>query len=100
MTTKTRDVWELTEDPPKGCADTASLWHWSTNYDSGKGPMTLFLDLIGWSEKNIGEPIYSLKDAFLGWVELDKLADALKEYANDPSRVQAFVDQLLEAEGR
>lgn len=93
-----KDVWELTEAPPKGCEETAQLYGWSLNYDPGKGPMTLFLDLIGWSEDNLGEPLFSLKDAALGYMELDYLADALKEYTSDPRGVREFVDALLEAE--
>lgn len=92
------DVWQLIEEAPKHVEATADLYHWSTNYDAGKGPITLFLDLIGWSEDNIGEPLYSLKDASLGYVELDKLGLALREYADRPQDVREFVDQLLEAE--
>lgn len=93
-----KDVWELTENPPQGCEETASLYHWSTNYDAGKGPFTLFLDLLGWSDENIGEPLYGLKDASLGYVELDKLGAALREYADRPHDVREFVDTLVNAE--
>lgn len=92
------DVWELCENPPAGCADVADLYHWSTNYDAGKGPFTLFLDLIGYSDEHLGEPLYNLRDASLGYVELDKLADALKQYADRPGDVREFVDALIEAE--
>jgi hypothetical protein len=98
-TTETQpDVWELCENPPAGCTDTAELYHWSTNYDAGKGPFTLFADLIGWSEDNIGEPLYELKAASLGYVELDKLGAALREYADRPLDVRRFVDALIAAE--
>lgn len=89
---------ELTETPPDGCSDVADLYDWSLNYDAGKGPFTLFCDLIGWSEDEIGETLYDLKSASLGYVELGKLADALTEYANRPHDVRAFVDALLVAE--
>jgi len=95
-----QDVWELCETPPQGCEAVADLYHWSTNFDTGKGPITLFLDLIGWSEDEIGEPLYDLKDAALGYVELDKLGLALREYADCPQDVRSFVDQLLGAESQ
>jgi hypothetical protein len=93
-----QSVWDLCENPPSGCEDVADLYHWSTNFDSGKGPFALFLDLIGWTEDNIGEPIYSLKDASLGYLELSKLGDALNEYSDRPSDVREFVDALMAAE--
>ena len=94
------DVWTLIEEAPPFASDTADLYHWSTNFNAGEGPMTLFLDLIGWSDDNIGETLYDLKDAALGYVELDKLGKALREYADRPQDVRAFVDELIEAEGR
>jgi hypothetical protein len=58
----------------------------------------LFLDLIGWSEDELGEPLYSLKNASLGYVELGKLAEALTEYADRPHDVREYVDALMAAE--
>jgi len=95
MDTKHEDVWAFTEDAPDYASDVADLWHWSTNYEAGKGPFTLFVDLIGWSEDNIGETLYDLTSASLGYVELSKLADALKQYADRPQDVRAWVDELL-----
>lgn len=89
------DVWEYAEAAPDYAKATADLWYWSTNYDSGKGPITLLLDLIGWSEEHIGEPLYNMKDASLGYVEIGKLADALAEYANRPTDVMAWLEGLL-----
>lgn len=98
----TMDIWEMLEqDAPAGCSAIQDLYSWSLNYDAGKGPMTLFLDLIGWSDEQIGEPpLYSLEDASLGYVELDKLGLALREYAESPQNVREYVDKLLEAESQ
>lgn len=93
------DVWEMLEAAPKYCESTSDLYHWSTNYDAGKGPFTLFLDLIGWSEDELGETLYDLKSASLGYVELSKLADALNEYTDRPTDVRTWVDELMGAEG-
>jgi len=88
-------VWEYTENAPDYVEATADLWHWSTNYQAGQGPITLFLDLIGWSDEQIGEPLYNMRDAKLGYVELSKLAAALTEYANRPHDVRDWIDGLL-----
>ena len=93
------DIWELLEqEAPQGCEAVQDLYSWSLNYDAGKGPFTLFLDLIGWTEDEFGEPFYSLKDASLGYLELSKLAKALSEYADRPHDVREYVDTLMSAE--
>jgi len=95
-----RTVEDLLDDAPDECDAVARLYSWSTNFDAGTGPMTLFLDLIGWSEEHIGEALYPLGKASLGYMELDKLAAALSAYADRPQDVREYVDALLEAEGR
>jgi hypothetical protein len=92
------DLWGLLESPPAGCADVAALWSWSLNYDGGKGPATLFLDLIGYSEDEHGQALYDLSSASLGYVEVEHLRDALSDWLADPSGVRCYVGQLLEAE--
>ena len=103
------DVWGFTDEAPVFASDVADLWHWSTNFAAGEGPFTLFLDMIGWSDENIGDPLYMPTaqyvhesrrdiipwDSRLGYVELSKLADALKQYADRPQDVRAWVDELL-----
>ena len=74
------------------------LYNWSLNYEAGKGPMTLFVDLIGYSEEQIGAPLYDLTNPQLGYLELDYLADALKEYARIGQDAYDFVVSLLDAE--
>ena len=93
------DVWEYAENAPDYASATSDLWHWSTNYHAGRGPITLFLDLIGWSEENVGEPLYNMREASLGYLELSKLAGALQEYAARPTDVRAWIDGLLAYDG-
>ena len=90
------DIWSFVEDAPAMVSDVADLWHWSTNYDAGKGPFTLLLDLIGWSQDNIGEPLYNMKDASLGYLELDKLSKALDQYTDRPTDVMSWIEELLQ----
>ena len=95
----TMSIWEMLEqDAPQGCAAVQDLYSWSLNYAAGKGPFTLFCDLIGWSDDNIGETLYDLTDASLGYVELDKLGLALREYAARPQDVRKYTDALISAE--
>ena len=93
------DIWELLEAPaPKGCDGVQDLYSWNLNYDAGTGPFVRFLDLIGWSEENFGENIANQDAHDLGYVELDKLATALREYADRPHEVSAYVSTLMDAE--
>jgi hypothetical protein len=74
------------------------LYNWSLNYEAGEGPMTLFLDLIGYSQDEIGAPLYNLARPLLGYLELDYLGDALKEYADVGQDAYDFVMRLISAE--
>jgi hypothetical protein len=99
----TSDLWTLLESPPVGCEAVADLWHWSLNFDTGRGPAALFLDLIGYYTDEFGCDLYPHEKAgypLLGFVELAKLGAALTAYADDPHGVRSFVGDLLEAETR
>jgi hypothetical protein len=90
--------WQLLESAPDYAEHTNALYEWSLNFDTGKGPITLFLDLIGYSFDNYGANLYDLTNSPLGYLELDYLGDALKEYATRPGDVMAWLEQLLNAE--
>lgn len=96
-----KDYYELLENPPELAQAVAQLWSSSSNYDY-PSPATLFLDLIGYSIEHTGEPFTTMKQVagsgLLGYLEIDMIADALKEYAHRPLIVTAFVDDLLSAE--
>ena len=77
-----------------------ALYQWSGNYEPGQGPMTLFLDLIGYSDEQIGVKLYDMEKMALGYLELDYLGDALKEYASRGQMAYDYVINLLAAEGR
>ncbi len=91
-------ICDMLEDPPEGCEHVADLYSWSLNYDPGKGPMTLYLDLIGWTNDQEMEPLYTLTGSRLGFIELGKLGLAINEYAAAPVDVYDFVCKLIDAE--
>lgn len=96
MSTETviRSTWAIYEDPRKGAEHTTALFEWSRNYEY-PSPATLFLGLIGWDDMD-----QLAQGVALGYMELDYLGDALKEYANNPLGVRDAVTELLEAESK
>jgi hypothetical protein len=89
--------WEMLDtDHPEYVTDTVGLVNWSHNC-SHPTPFALFLDLIGWSETELGENITS-KLPNLGYTELDYLAGALVEYSKRPQDVHQWVNQLMREE--
>lgn len=96
--TPTRTTWEIYENPRKGAEETTALFEWSRNFDAGKTPASVFLALISYEID--GEPLAlpNMTTACLGFLELDYLGDALKEYASNPETVSDAIDELLAAE--
>lgn len=91
--TTTRTTWDIYDAPRKGAEETTALFAWSRNYKYPT-PATLFLGLIGW------EDMEKLPQGVaLGYMELDYLGDALKEYASNPLGVSDAIVELLEKEG-
>ena len=91
--TATRNTWAIYEDPRKGAEETTALFEWSRNY-SYPSPATLFLGLIGYEDMDL------VQGVALGYLELDYLGDALKEYANNPHLVNEAIAEMLEAESK
>ena len=91
--------YDVIEAAPKYAEGVARLWSWSENFDY-PSPASFFLDLIGYSDDNYGEPLASMTDvpSKLGYLELDMLADALREYADRPIDVGNYIDRLTSAE--
>ena len=94
-------LWDLLENPKPSQAHTAGLISWSMNYDQETGtPYHIFLDLIGYSLEEYGSNLfnYSNIQRVLGFMELDYLGDALKEYAENPESVLYFIQEINEIE--
>lgn len=101
MTTATPNTVEtLLVNAPESCQATAHLFSWATNYDAKTGsPWAVFLDLIGFTAEYISaEPLVKNPTEFMGYLELDMLADALKEYATRPDVVENFCCALVATE--
>jgi hypothetical protein len=95
------ETYELIENAPEKLGRIAQLWSWSSNYDY-PSPATVFIDLIGYSEEEYGEPLTTMQEAVrvLGFLELGILAEALNEYIDRPEDARNFIRDLIEAEGR
>ena len=100
METQEKTLEVLLEQGESRFPEIVGLYQWSLNYEAGQGPMTLFIDLIGYSQEEHGLALYDLSKPLLGYLELDYLGDALKEYATIGSDAYDFVVSILEAEGR
>jgi hypothetical protein len=98
METQERTLEQVLEAGEERFPEIVALYNWTLNYEAGKGPFSLFADLIGWSEENIGSPIYDLTNPQLGYLELSYLADALKEYADKGQEAYDFASSIIEAE--
>lgn len=94
------DIWTLLEqDAPRGCESVQDLYSWSLNFDAGRGPFTLFLDLIGYSEDEYGQALFAGDiTTACGYMELSKLGAALVAYSDAPHDVREYVGTLLAAE--
>ncbi len=90
--------YELLENAPEKVSETAELFRWSENHDF-PSPASLFLDMIGYSDMEFGSPMFDLNEcpSKLGFMELGMLADALKEYTDNPTFVYEWVESLLNA---
>lgn len=85
----------LSYDQARGLVD--DLWNWSENYQFPT-PASLFLDLIGYSADEFGEPLCSSGAPILGYHEHHLMGWALLAYAHRPADVLERVGELLTAE--
>lgn len=99
--TSTKTIWDLLENPNPNQENIAGLISWSMNYDLKTGtPYHIFLDLIGYSADEYGSNLFNYDNVqkVLGYMELDYLGDALKEYAENPQAVLDFIQTIDDAE--
>jgi hypothetical protein len=98
METTKQTLEQVLEEGAVYFPEIEALYQWSNNYEAGKTPFTLLLDLIGYSAEQYGAPLYDLSKPQLGYLELDYLGDALKEYADKGGNAHDFIERILEAE--
>jgi hypothetical protein len=99
METQLSKVEQVIAAAPERFADITSLYEWSLNYEAGKSPYVVFLDLIGYSYQEYGMAIFREDfNQVLGYLELDYLADALKAIANYGEEAYLYASALVEAE--
>jgi hypothetical protein len=94
-----KTIWEFLEEEPRWGKKTKELYEWSMNYETFE-PFRKFLDLIGYTEDNYGESLgkWDKPSLLLGYKELGFMAEAMLEYADNPSEVLKYIDDLLELE--
>ena len=85
------DEYEYLDSAPDYAQETARMIEWSANCEWSRSPYALFLDLIGVSQERFGENLTTTVPD-LGYVELDKLANALAEYAKRPNDLKEWLD--------
>ena len=84
------------ESAPDYCEAIASLYSWSSNYET-MTPFRKLLDLVGYTAEHYGESLadWSNPNEALGYLEIGYLAEALEEWANRPLDCEAFISELL-----
>jgi hypothetical protein len=95
------ELGELIDNAPETLSRIARLWSVSSNYEY-PSPATVFIDLIGYTEEEFGEPLTTMKEAVrrLDFVGLGLIGQALDEYTDRPNDARVFIQELLDAEGR
>lgn len=95
------NTYELIENAPETLSRIARLWSVSSNYDYPT-PATFFIDLIGYTQEEYGEPLTTMEQAVrrLDFIGLGLIGQALDEYTDRPNDARDFIQDLLEAEGR
>ena len=73
-----------------------TLYNWGQNFDNVTNPFAVFLDLVGYSDEYFGTKLAA--PANNGYLELDFIADAIKEFVIRPSEAEDFIEKLLDAE--
>lgn len=92
------EVWDFLARENTTAKAAQRLYEWGLNCNADSNPFCLFVDLIGWSSDHLGGNIRESYGSF-GYIELDRLADALKEYADQPREIEDWITELMNCEG-
>jgi len=98
MDTKTKTLRELLDTAPDYVDAVAWLADWSDNesYETGSAWLE-FMDLTGISNYRYGDRV-NRPGYCPGYLEADKLGDALKEWAARPRDVEDYVHAIMDAD--
>lgn len=98
MNTESKTIEELLDTAPDCAAAVAWLADWSYNesYETGSAWLE-FLDLTGISEDRYGGHV-NRPGYRPGYLEADKLGDALREWAARPGDVVEYVAAIMDAD--
>jgi len=81
-----------TEHPPY-VEHLVGLINWSMNCEYPT-PLSLYMDIIGYSEEHHGVRLCHHKSPKMGYLEISYLAEALEEYSNRPKDVEEWITKL------
>jgi len=75
------------------------LFEWSSNYDSGKNPFCVYLDLIGYSQKHYGGNLVKNPSECLGYLEYTMLSNCLALFENNGYEIiYNIIDEITQEE--
>jgi len=75
------------------------LYKWSANYDSGKNPFCIYLDLIGYSKEQYGVNFVDSPSDYLGYLEYTMLANCLALFENNGyDTIYNIIDEITQEE--
>ena len=93
---KTMDKLTETGSPVEKLTE---LYEWSANYESGKNPFCVYLDLIGYSQEYYGNNIVDDPSKFLGYLEYTMLANCLALFENNGyDTIYNIIDEITQEE--
>lgn len=100
METEKKDLWEFLDKDNPLAENAQHLFEWSLSFDFGQRPWELFLDIIGYSAEQYGSNLHNGDySGSIRYMEADFLGRALREWADHPHDVEAWITDLMECEG-
>ena len=75
------------------------LFEWSANFDSGKNPFCIYLDLIGYSKEYYGANLVANPSDYLGYLEYTMLSNCLALFENNGyDTIYNIIDEITQEE--
>ena len=75
------------------------LYEWSSNFDRGKNPFCIYLDLIGYSKEYYGVNLVANPSDYLGYLEYTMLSNCLALFENNGyDTIYNIIDEITQEE--